>query len=365
MVASSAPLFTGCGIFTNAVKKGTVMKIEASLEAEALRILRQIPGVSVVPQRRAGDRRPDAILHFAGRQARVAVEFKARANAATAWQLVASAAAHPRPRLLLIADRTTTEARAILEDHGIGVIDGLGNAHVELPGLLLHREGRRRPRADHSPARLRGKAGVAAQALLLQPARAWRVQDLAEEAAVSTGLAHRVLARLEAEGIVAKEGAGPARVRRVVNRAALLDLWAEENVDEPMRTVGYLLAQTPRQLIEAVGANLERSRIDYALTGAAAASLVAPFVTAVPVAEVWVAAVAAAEDLYEAARADPVTEGPNVVFLQAKDDTPLAFREKARRLWVTNRFRLYADLRRDPRRGREQAEHFRREAIGL
>ncbi|MBI4728734.1 MAG: hypothetical protein HY775_04435 [Acidobacteria bacterium] len=342
-----------------------MMKIQAPLGAEPLRILRQIPGVTVVPQQRAGDRRPDAILHFAGRRARIAVEFKRRANAATAWQLVAYAATRPRTRLVLIADQTTTEAREILSGHGIGVIDGLGNAHVELPGLMLHREGRRRARADHPPTRLRGKAGVAAQALILRRERAWKVNDLAGEAGVSAGLAHRVLARLEKEGVVATEGMGPGRVRRVANPAALLDLWAEENDDRPTRTLGYLLAQTPRQLIDALGANLERSGIDHALTGAAAASVLAPFVTAVPVVEAWVAAAAGPEELYDGARVDRVPDGHNVVFLQAKDDTPLAFRERAKRLWIVNRFRLYADLRGDPRRGREQAEHFRREVIGF
>ena len=62
---------------------------------------------------------------------------------------------------------------------------------------------------------------------------------------------------------------------------------------------------------------------------------------------------------------DPVTEGQNVVLLQAKDDTPLLFRRKANDVWVANPFRLFADLRRDPRRGREQADHLREEVIGF
>jgi len=60
-----------------------------------------------------------------------------------------------------------------------------------------------------------------------------------------------------------------------------------------------------------------------------------------------------------------VTEGQNVLFLQAKDDGPLAFREEPNGVWLVNRFRLYADLRRDPRRGREQADHLRQEVIGF
>lgn len=344
------------------------MKIEGEFEAEALRVLRAIPGLAVQTQRRHADREVDFVLQFAENRAPIFVEVKQRASAATAWQLVHYAGTLPDAPLLLIAGETTAEARQILADHGIAVIDGLGNAHIELPGLLFHLEGRRRrsrTAATTPPTRLKGKAGLAAQALLLRPERTWQVQELAEEAEVSSGLAHRVLARLTDDGIVVAEGSGPRRVRRVVNAAALLDLWAEENVARPTSTLGHLLAQTPRQLINEVGTNLGRAGIDYALTGSAGASLVAPFVTAIPVVDVWVRATAAPEELCDATQADPVTDGQNVVFLQAKDDTPLAFREHAKKLWVASRFRLYADLRRDPRRGREQADHLRQEVIGF
>jgi 4-hydroxyphenylpyruvate dioxygenase-like putative hemolysin len=92
---------------------------------------------------------------------------------------------------------------------------------------------------------------------------------------------------------------------------------------------------------------------------------VAPFVTALPVADVWVTAAVAREELHEAAQADAVSEGPNIAFLQAEGDGPLTFRERHSELWIADRFRLYLDLRRDPRRGREQADHLRQEVIGF
>ncbi|MGB7587081.1 MAG: hypothetical protein WBM00_00055 [Solirubrobacterales bacterium] len=360
-------LFTVTDIFIAVVNKGYIVKIEGPLEANALRILRQTPGVTAIAREpRERDRGVEAVLRFAGTRARVAVETKQRANAAAAWQLVQYTNAHPDTPVLLIAEETTAKAREILERHGIAVIDGLGNAHVELPGLLLHLEGRPRPkRTGATPARLSGKTGLVGQVLLLQHERAWHVQDLAKKAGVSAGLAHRVVARLEREGIMAAEGSGPQRVRRVTNPGALLDLWAEENVDRPARTLGYLLAQTPQRLITKLGTNLGGGGIDYAVTGAAAASLVAPFVTAVPIVEVWVSARTAPDELLQRAEAEPVTNGENVVFLQAKDDAPLAFREKEKGVWLANPFRLYVDLLRDPRRGREQAEHLRQEAIGF
>lgn len=344
------------------------MKLEGPFEARSLRILREIPGLTVVAKPGRVNRAADATIRFAGTRARVAVEIKRRANAATAWQLVHEAGTRPDTPLLLIADETTAEARQILKDHGVAVVDGLGNAHIELPGLLFHLEGRqpfRRPAVQAPPMRLSGKAGVAAQALLLHQDRAWQVQDLAREAKISAGLAHRVLARLEKEGVIATEGVGPNRVRRVRVPTALLDLWVEESVERPTVTLAHMLAQAPQQLVKELGRRLGGSGIEYALTGAAGANLIAPFVTAIPVVDVWVAAEAAPERLCDAARADRVTDGQNVVFLQAKGDTPLVFRKEIKGLWLANHLRLYADLRRDPRRGREQADHLRREVIGF
>jgi len=356
------PSFTECAIFTAVVKHRETVKLTGPFGAETLRMLRQVPGLTVTAKALTGGRPADAVVEYAGGRARLDVETRKRVDAATAWRLV-----HEPGRgapALVIAEETTADARTILGDHGIAVVDGLGNAHIELPGLLFHLEGRR-PRRQARPARLTGKAGVITQALLLEPQRDWRVRDLAEKAGVSIGLAHRVLTRLESAGVVAAEGAGRNRVRRVVDPTALLDLWAEETTDRPTRTLAHLLAQTPQQLIRGLGHGLERAGIDHALTGSAAGSLMAPFVTAVPVVEIWVAAGAAPEELNAAVGADPVADGQNVVFLQGKDDAPLVFREQLDDLWVANRFRVYADLRRDPRRGREQADHLRREVIGF
>jgi hypothetical protein len=357
-------------MFTVSVKKGESVKIEGRFPADALRVLRDVPGVSVeVPTRAEGGGNGDAVLRFGRAAEPVAVEVKRQANAATAWQLVHRARAAPDANLLLVAGATTAEAREILERHGVALVDGLGNAHVELPGFLLHTEARRGRRNDDARppgrARLAGKGGVAAQALLLEPDRQWKVQDLAGQAGISIGLAHRVLARLEAEGLVTAEGAGPRRVRRVADPTALLDLWAEENTDRAVQRVrAYRLAREPRELTDAVSARLDTAGIEHAVTGAAAAARIAPFVTAVPVTEVWLGSVGSPEAAAAATEAELVDTGHNLVFVQANGDEPLAFRLTVDGAWIVNPFRLFFDLRGDPRRGREQAEILRREVIG-
>lgn len=352
------------------MKNEETVKIEPQISAEVLRILRGIPGISNVQiePRLPNGRCPDAVIRFGDAVETVAVEFKRHANAATAWQVIDYAANLPDARLLLVAEDTTREARDILERHGIGVVDGLGNAHLQLRNLLVHVEGRGRPRPraeKQPPARLTGKAGIAAQALLLDPARDWRIQDLVETAEISAGLAHRVLTRLETEGLVVVEGAGPRRIRRLIYPGRLLDLWAEENRDRRTeRLTAFRLAPAPRQLGTDVAEALSRAHITYAFTGAYVAARAAPYVTAVPVIDVWVTTRVLLDDAAEALGAEPVAGGHNLMLKQVAGDAPLAFRRETDGMWRVNDFRLYYDLRNDPRRGKEQADRLREEVIG-
>lgn len=342
------------------------VKIDGALSPETLRILRALPGLTAQADR-APEARADAMLHAAGTATPLLLEVKHRVNAATARIVAEQAGDGPGGfPVLVVAAETTVEAREILRAAGVGVVDGDGNAHVELPGALVHIEGRAGD-AKHrpGPVRLSGKAGAVAQALLVDPARAWKVTDVADRARCSVGLAHRVLKRLEVEGVVRAEGTGPRRTRHVDDPAALLDLWAEEQQQRVVSTRAFLLAQTTRQAIDELGAGLEKAGIDHALAGAAGASLLAPFVTAVPVIEMWAAATEAPEQLCEAVGAEAVEHGNNVVFLQADRDDPLLFRERVEGRWVASPFRLYADLLRAPQRGREQAQHLRTEVIGF
>ena len=335
-----------------------------------LRLLREIPGVTAEPTA-GGKRRPDIVVQ-AGDVAHV-IEVKAQrvTNAAAARQLVEYARHLPNgAHLLLVAQTTTEEARRLLEEAGVGVIDTEGNMRIQLPGLFLWTEGRKagvaRAAAPQPPVKLTGKAGMAAQALLGAPERPWKVHDLAAAAEVSVGLAHRVLARLEREQLVKAEGAGPQRTRRVTNPTALLDLWAEEMHDRGVKQLrAFRLTRGPHEQARTLSRALAEAKIEHAVSGPAGAAGLAPFITAVPVTDIWVAETVALDDAATAARAEVVQEGHNVVLRQAAGDAPLAFRQKVDDVWTANPFRLFLDLRKDPRRGREQADRLREEVIGF
>jgi hypothetical protein len=127
----------------------------------------------------------------------------------------------------------------------------------------------------------------------------------------------------------------------------------------------YLLGQTPAIVAELLSVRLEDSGVDHALTGPAAGSMMAPFVTAVPVVDVWTTATADPDRVCAAVEAEQVSTGHNVVLWQDKGDHPLVFRQRVDDRWVVNPFRLYLDLRANPQCGVEQAAHLRREGIGF
>lgn len=364
------PIFTETAIFTGAMNMPTLLNIAGALEPDALRILREVPGVKAEPAP-ATKRRSDIIIR-AGDVTHV-VEVKAQrvTNAAAARQLAEYARNLAEgTHLILIARTTTEEARHLLEEAGVGVIDTLGNMRVALPGLFLWTEGRPAPAGrdvqGEPPAKLTGKAGVATQALLRAPERYWKVHDLAREADVSVGLAHRVFTRLEREQLVQAEGAGPRRTRRVTNPTALLDLWAEEMRDRNVKQLrAFRLARDPRAQTKTLSRLLAAADIEHAVTGPAGAARLAPFITAIPVTDIWIADTAALDDVAAAAAADVVQEGHNIVLRQAAGDMPLAFHQQVDGVWTANPFRLFFDLRQDPRRGREQAEQLRKEVIGF
>ncbi len=333
------------------------------LEAEAIRVLRSIPELAVsAPQ--GIDSGVDAVVRYADTEVPVAIEVKARLSSAEAHRIAHQVRVRKMP-VVVVAGESTERAREILTEAGVGLVDGLGNVRLELPGLLVRINSKRPVRRATVPVRLSGKSGLVAQAMLCDVDRSWQVGDLRARCGVSAGLVHRVLQRLENEGVVEVYGAGPSKRRRLSNPAALLDLWTEEQTDRPIRHRMFMPAQTTDRLIGVLSEGLEADESDYALTGAAAAARLAPFVTSIAVAHVWLESTADPSVVCARLGATPVDSGPNVVLLQERDNGPLAFRTRIDGVWTANMFRVYLDTRRDRRRGREQSDHLRREVIGF
>lgn len=346
------------------MKNQLPVKIGAQFEAWALSAIRSQPGFDATIQ-------PDAVITVEGRSRPIVVEAKRWVDGASAHAIVALARTTSAARdFILVAERTSEGARKILEANGVAYLDGLGNASIRLPGVFIRTGsfGAAAVIVERQPvkARLAGKAGLIAQALLLDRGRSWRVADVAAEAGVSTGLAHRVLARLEDANILAADGIGPRKVRRMTNPGALLDLWAEEEKERgARRTAAFVLVRPSTQTAALLSERLGRAGITHAITGIAAAAILAPALTSVPVTQVRVTAAIRASEALEAQEARPVEEGSNLVIVQGADDAELRFRRSVDGIWLAADTRIYLDSLRDPRRGKEQAQLFRESVLGI
>lgn len=364
VAAQGIAIFTPTGIFTAAVKNRPAVNITAPLAAWALSAIRAQPGFDA-------SFRADAEISIEGRSRPIVLEEKRRVDAANAHAIVALAQRVSGDRdFILVAETTSAGAREILEKSGVAYLDGLGNSSIRLSGVFV-RTGAARvvasiPGREPSQARLAGKAGLVAQALLLKRDRSWSVTDMAAEAGVSSGLAHRVLARLEAADIVAADGVGPRKVRRITDPTALLDLWVDEEKELGARvTAAYVLTRPGTRPADLISERLERAGITHAVSGNAAAAILAPALTSVPVTQVRVAAAIAAGDVLNVMSARQVDEGANLAVVQGADDGELRFRRRVEGIWLAADTRIYLDALRDPRRGKEQAQVFRESVLGF
>lgn len=355
------------------MKNATSVKNEA-LAAWAVTLLRALPGAPVVGEALPGSA-DDGSLRFPDAGLVLRVEQKAHVDPVIAHAIEAGSAGRSKP-LLVVARTTTTVAREILESHGIGYVDAAGNAAIDLPGLhvrtgSLVRSGSFTASAEIAPAprntalpRLAGKAGLIAQALILEPERVWTLGAMAESAGVSTALAHRVFSRLERVAVLAADGRGPRKTRLVASPGALLDVWVEEAVEpRERRTPAYALLRGDGA--GALSSRLAEHELLHAVTGVAAAARRVPVLTSVLVTEVRVTAARTPAEVAAAADARLVEDGANIVFVQGPDDAELRFRREVEGVWLAAETRVYLDALRDPRRGAEQAREYRSQVFGF
>jgi hypothetical protein len=194
-----------------------------------------------------------------------------------------------------------------------------------------------------------------AQVLLLEPDRDWTIRTLSTRSGASVGLTHAVVERLEANGILEASGTGPARVRRLLSRAALLDTWCEEQLDRDVQVVRCLRpAPGPQDLRVTLATSFTRAGISYALTRAAATMTMTSAPVTLRTVEVWVDSSAPFDEVLDAVGARHTEGNANLILTRAKGDPALAFAQERNGLSCVNPVRLYYDLGHDPRRDHDQ-----------
>jgi hypothetical protein len=254
------------------------------------------------------------------------------------------------------------QSARILKSHNLGYVDLSGNCYLAFENVLIEKEGKRNLRPSTRPLRslFAPRATRVVRVLLVEPGRAWRLEELARAAEVSLGHAHNVVKRLEELAWVERDEDQRIRLGKP---ADLLESWCESYTYRVHELASYVAPErVTRKFMAEIARVAAAEGRRYAFTLNAGVSLVAPHVR-VPAVHCYLEGdptpVAQALGLRPAAEADGALH-----FLTPDDPGVFYGALEKGGLKVVCLPQLYADLLHYERRGRDQAEHLRREAMG-
>jgi hypothetical protein len=256
----------------------------------------------------------------------------------------------------LLVIRSISEKAAQVASGFNHIIIPTGGFRIVGLGLALLNSGLKH-REEKRSVKLRGRSGVIAESLLLGGIRQWSVAELAEASQVSPALAHRVLSRLEEEGLVEVHGSGNEKRRSVKKMQALAELWSDE--EESPQTIfrGYIYKADINVLAAWATTNMQNSCVG----GILAANQYKPILTRVnPPVRIWVpTSFTIHRDVpFEL---DQAVEGANIEICQSKDDGWMIHMDRNRNL--LSKWRAWVEVSHEQGRTKELADAILTELI--
>jgi len=259
---------------------------------------------------------------------------------------------------VLAARRLSPGALAALEEAQVGWVDELGNAAISIGNLVVSRTGRAEVPPVRPPRWTPGFVSVAEAILCGIDAT---VSATAAATGLSTGTCTNALRTLTDLGLLetdAQRGRGAGR--RVVDSDALLNAYADAAtaLSSPDQVAVGVTWRDPITGLTDLAPRLLSRNVQWAATGAVAAAVVAPLLTNVGTAVVYVDAptVPALERVARSLDLKPI-EGGRLILRPMPIGWTAASRKLIAGLLVAPWPRVYVDLRNLGVRGEEAAEH--------
>jgi hypothetical protein len=260
-----------------------------------------------------------------------------------------------------VAPYVSPQSAALLRGAGLGYVDLSGNCSLAFGDVIIEKEGKLNVRPSTRPLRalFAPRATRVVRVLLAEPARAWRLEELARAAIVSLGHAHNVVKRLEDPKWVER---GEQHRIQLAKPGDLLEAWAQAYSYRVNEIEAWFSPErVTRKLMGDVARVAQGEGRLHAFTLHSGAALVAPNVR-FPAIHAYVegdpAPLASALGLRPA-------EGEGNVYLLTPYDMGVFHAPIIKGgVPVVCLPQLYADLYHYERRGREQAAHLRRAAMG-
>jgi hypothetical protein len=263
---------------------------------------------------------------------------------------------------LIIAPFIGPSGRALCRREGVSYVDTLGNIGLFWKDGFIIKESRESIKSETRGLKslFAIKSTRVTRVILEEPARLWKLQDLANSSKVSLGQVYNVIKKLLDEEYVEKTKQGI----KIIQPWKLLDDWVKCYKFTEFNTIDtfYSGERNYHELLNNLARTAEMLNYAYAFTLFAAASLVAPYVRT-PFIHLYLAG--DKDKFAQNANLKPVTSGGNVSIIRPYDEGILNTAKEINGLQVVGNIQLYLDLICYPARGKEQAEMLRGKVIGF
>ncbi len=261
---------------------------------------------------------------------------------------------------IVVARRLSPGAREALSSAGIGWVDETGAAEIVVGSIIVSRTGQP-PKPVERPKHWAPSVIAVAEALLCETKPT--VSATVVATGLSAGSCTKALRLLTDLGLLeARAGRGRWSARQLSDPDRLLDAYALA-VDSGPASISLQVGVTWRDPVAALvetAAKWNEAKLSWATTGAAAASVIAPYLTTVTSTEVYVDtdSIVGLEAAAAVVELRPI-EGGRLTLRPFPTVAVRQLASEADGLWVAPWPRVYVDLRHSGVRGEEAAEHVR------
>jgi hypothetical protein len=252
---------------------------------------------------------------------------------------------------MVAAPYISDDSARVCKKSSVGYMDLAGNFLFNFDEIYIERKNypnpaieRRQVRSIFSP-----KSSRIVRAMLSNPRRSWRVQELAREAKVSLGLASKLKERL----LDLEYASGKENGLTLSRPGDLLKQWANNYSFRKNKVYDYFSLEEPKELERNLSQYCEKRGTPYALTLFSGAALVAPYMR-------YTRGFAyVGNDIGEVADSlglKQVSSGPNFSILEPYDEGVFYDSREIDGMRVVSDVQLYLDLVGFKGRGEESAE---------
>ncbi len=261
---------------------------------------------------------------------------------------------------IAVARHMSPGAREALAGAGIGWVDETGAAEIAAGTIVISRPGRP-PKPTGPPKRWTPSVIAVAEALLCGTKAT--VAATEDATGLSNGSCTTALRVLTDFGLLeADAGRGRDSARRVADQGRLLDAYSSA-VEASPPSISLQIGVTWRDTIDGVmqtGAKWDKAKVGWATSGAVAATVLAPLLTTVNAADVYVDAetILGLEAAAASVGLRPI-EGGRLTLRPFPSVTVRRLATRVDGLMVAPWPRVFADVRTIGVRGEEAAEHLR------